>query len=82
LFIFALAIMVILLILQSRKINDFTNLINKLDNQINNLDNQINNLTNQFDKPDILFNQNITYLNRSMNDNMLKHDSNSLNNEK
>ena len=82
--ILAFSIMIILLILQSRKINDLTN--------------QINNLTNQFDKQAILFNQNITNLNKSMNDNidnlqkglkykdeeikLLKHDSNNLNNEK
>ena len=98
LFIFAFVIMIILLILQSRKINDLNNLINKLDNHINKLDNQIKNLTNQFDEQDILFNQNITNLNRSMEDNinnlqkslkfkdeeikLLKHDSNNLNNEK
>lgn len=90
--------MIILLILQSRKINDLNNLINKLDNHINKLDNQINKITNQFDEQAILFNQNITNLNRSMEDNinnlqkglkykdeeikLLKHDSNNLNNEK
>lgn len=98
LFIFVFAIMIILLIFQSRKINDLNNLINKLDNHINKLNNQINNMTNQFDEQAILFNQNITNLNRSMEDNinnlqkslkfkdeeikLLKHDSNNLNNEK
>ena len=84
LFIFGFIIMIILLLLQSKKISDLTN--------------QINNLTNQYDKQSILFNQNITNLNRTMNDNidnlqkalkhkdeeikLLKHDSNNLNNEK
>ena len=84
LFIFGFATLIILLILQSQKISELTN--------------QINNLTNQFDKQAILFNKNITNLNKSMNENidnlqkglkhkdeeikLLKHDSNNLNNEK
>jgi hypothetical protein len=76
--------LIILLLIQSRKISDLTN--------------QINNLVNQFDKQSKLFSQNLTHLNRTMNDNidnlqkainhkdeeikLLKHDSNNLNNEK
>ena len=57
------------LILQSRKINELTN--------------QINILNNQLDKQAILFNQNITKLNKTMNEEikLLKNDSNNLNNE-
>jgi hypothetical protein len=57
------------LILQSRKINELTN--------------QINILNNQFDKQAILFNQNITHLNKSMNEEikLLKNDTNDLKNE-
>ena len=84
LFIFGFIIMIILLIIQSRKISDLTN--------------QINNLANQLDKQSKLFSQNLTHLNRTMNDNidnlqkaikhkdeeikLLKYDSNNLNNEK
>ena len=57
------------LILQSLKIKDLTD--------------QINNLNNQFDKQAILFNQNITNLNKSMNEEikLLKNDTNDLKNE-
>jgi hypothetical protein len=57
------------LILQSLKIKDLTD--------------QINNLNNQFDKQAILFNQNITHLNKSMNEEikLLKNDTNDLKNE-
>ena len=84
LFIFGFIIMIILLLIQSRKISDLTN--------------QINNLANQLDKQSKLFSQNLTHLNMAMNDNidnlqkeikhkdeeikLLKYDSNNLNNEK